>query len=168
VEIHCYPEHVLRRRAMPVRRITDEIWQLSEGMLETMYEAPGIGLAAPQVGESLCLITVDVTGEHQDPRVFVNPTIVDRRGEDVMEEGCLSLPGITANVRRAERISIVAYDLEGRKMELDADGLTARCLQHEIDHLRGVLFVDHLTPADQMAVRSLLKDLEREFQHQDS
>lgn len=164
MKILHYPHTALRRKAKPIKTITDSIWRFAEAMLEAMYEDRGVGLAAPQVGESVCLITLDTTGEQEGERVFINPSIVDRKGDVCEEEGCLSLPGLHGRVRRAERVSVVAWNLEGRKIELDADGLAARAFQHEIDHLRGILFIDHLSPADQMAVRSRLKELERAFE----
>jgi peptide deformylase len=133
-------------------------------MLDSMYESAGVGLAAPQVGESVTLITVDTTGEQQDPRIFVNPRIIEKFGEQTCEEGCLSVPGVAGNVTRAERVVVAAYDLEGRKIELKAEGLAARAFQHELDHLRGVLFIDHLSPSEQMAIRARLKELERELE----
>jgi peptide deformylase len=164
MEIHCYPDHVLRRRALPVRKITDEVWELAQSMLGTMYEADGVGLAAPQVGESVRLVTIDTTGEQQEPRVFVNPRITEQRGEVEGEEGCLSLPGLSGKVVRADWLAVTAYDLEGRKLEMEVEGLAARAFQHELDHLRGVLFIDHLSPTERMALRRRLKEMEREFE----
>ena len=145
--IVTYPHPVLAKTAAPVVEITDEIRQLAAEMAELMYEHKGIGLAAPQVGESLRLITVDLSGpdKREDLRVFVNPVLSDPEGEVESEEGCLSVRGYRTNVVRAEKVRLTAQDLDGNPVKLAADELLAICLQHEIDHLNGVLFIDHIS-----------------------
>jgi peptide deformylase len=149
LEVLQFPDPRLRRRAEPVEKITDDLRQLAADMLETMYDEPGIGLAAPQVGEPVRLIVVDTdwTGENADrkPCVFVNPVLLEREGEIVWNEGCLSVPDLTADVKRAERVVFSATDLEGREIVERAEGLRAVCVQHEIDHLDGVLFIDRIS-----------------------
>ncbi|GAB6176943.1 peptide deformylase [Desulfobaculum senezii] len=146
-EIVTYPEPVLAEKAAEITEITPEIRALAEDMAETMYEGDGIGLAAPQVGESCRLVVVDITGpnDRSDLRILVNPCITSREGEVESEEGCLSVIGLRGKVTRAENITVDATDLEGNPVHIEADGLLAICLQHEIDHLDGVLFIDHLS-----------------------
>ena len=149
LDVLQFPDPRLRRRSEPVEKITDELRQLAADMLETMYDEPGIGLAAPQVGHAIRLIVVDTewTEENADrkPCVFVNPEIVERVGAITWNEGCLSVPDFTAEVERAERVVLRALDLEGREVVETASGLRAVCFQHEVDHLDGVLFVDRLS-----------------------
>jgi peptide deformylase len=142
-----YPDKRLRNPGLPVEDFGSELQELVDDMAETMYAAPGVGLAAPQIGESKRLFIVDVaTGDDEpsDLRVFVNPKIVERDGEVVWEEGCLSFPGLHEEVRRAERIKVRAQDRHGDPFELEADGLLAIAIQHENDHLEGKLMIDHL------------------------
>ncbi|MBT8764384.1 peptide deformylase [Desulfohalobiaceae bacterium Ax17] len=142
-----YPNEILARKAAPITEITDEIKELAKEMSEIMYDNEGIGLAAPQVGESIRLITVDLSGpeKREDLQVFVNPEIVAREGEIETEEGCLSVIGYRAKVKRAAKIKFKALDLEGKEVEFDAEDLYAVCLQHELDHLDGILFIDHIS-----------------------
>lgn len=146
-KIITYPHPVLADKAQPVAEITDEIRALAAEMAELMYEDSGIGLAAPQVAESLRLITVDLSGPEKrtDLRTFVNPVLSDFEGEVESEEGCLSVPGYRTMVKRAEKLRLSALDLDGKPVEMDADGLMAICLQHEVDHLDGVLFIDRIS-----------------------
>ncbi|BAS27436.1 peptide deformylase [Limnochorda pilosa] len=137
--IRLYPDAVLRRRGRTVERVTKRLARLAHDMAETMYQANGIGLAAPQVGEAVRLMVVDV-GEGLT--TFINPTVLERAGTDVDVEGCLSIPGITGYVERPAQVTVEALDLEGRPFRVQAEGLYARAIQHEIDHLNGVLFVD--------------------------
>ena len=130
-----YPDPRLRLRAKPVAAVTAGIRRLATDMLETMYAAPGIGLAAPQVGVDQRVIVVDVSEHGDAPQVFINPEILSRDGKEKMQEGCLSVPGVFEEVERAERIRVRAQDRDGRSLEFDADGLLAVCIQHEIDHL---------------------------------
>jgi peptide deformylase len=136
-------------------------------MAETMYDAPGIGLAAPQVGSLIRVCVVDVgdpedeTGEVRRLYKLVNPTIVAKEGKEESEEGCLSIPSVRENVTRAEKIIVEALDENGKQLRLEADGLFAVCLQHEIDHLDGILFIDHLSRLKQQLIKSKLRKLER-------
>lgn len=147
-EIKYYPDPVLERRAEEIDAITPEIRALADDMAETMYENDGIGLAAPQVGESIRLVVMDLTGpqERADLRVFVNPVIVDRSEDKVeSEEGCLSVLNYRAKVMRSAEVTVKAKDLDGNDVTLEADDLMAICLQHEIDHLEGTLFIDRIS-----------------------
>jgi len=146
--LRFYGDPVLRRKADAVGSVTDDVRSLIESMFATMYTEEGVGLAAPQVGRSVRVFVIDVEDE-ETPRVkqaFVNPTIVERSGEVVGEEGCLSIPGIRADVKRSARVVVEALDADGAPFRLEAEGLLARALQHEIDHLDGVLFLDRLGP----------------------
>ena len=145
--IVTYPNPVLAKKAAPVAEITDEIRALAAEMIQLMYADKGIGLAAPQVAESIRLITVDLSGpeKREDPRVFVNPVLSNLEGEVESEEGCLSVVGYRSTVTRAERLHLSATDLDGNPVEMDADDLMAICLQHEVDHLDGVLFIDKIS-----------------------
>ncbi len=145
-EIKVFPDPVLYRENANIDRITEAVRDLARDMTETMYEKGGIGLAAPQVGENCQLITVDVSGPQQRENlmVMVNPEIIQASGEVESEEGCLSLPEFKGNVRRSEEVTVSWRDLDGSIREIQASGLLACCLQHEIDHLRAVLLVDHV------------------------
>ena len=145
--IVTYPNPVLAKKAAPVAEITDEIRALAAEMIQLMYADKGIGLAATQVAESIRLITVDLSGpeKREDPRVFVNPVLSNLEGEVESEEGCLSVVGYRSTVTRAERLHLSATDLDGNPVEMDADDLMAICLQHEVDHLDGVLFIDKIS-----------------------
>jgi peptide deformylase len=142
-----YPDPILAKKAGEIGEITPEIRQLAEDMAATMYENRGIGLAAPQVGECCRLIAVDVSGpdERAELMFLVNPVVVHSEGEVEEEEGCLSVAQLRSKVRRAEKVVVKARDIEGREIEVPADGLLAICLQHEIDHLDGVLFIDRIS-----------------------
>ena len=156
LKMRRYGDPVLRRRAEPVREITEELRRTVADMIDTMYDESGIGLAAPQVGLSLRLMVVgDERG--RDPRGLVNPVIVEHGGEVTSEEGCLSIPGIYADVTRAEWVRLEAQDLEGAPVTITARGLRARVLQHEIDHLDGVLFIDRLDPATRDRIKRRIK-----------
>jgi peptide deformylase len=160
LDIKCYPDPVLKRACRPVRTITDNLVRRAREMLEFMYEADGIGLAACQVGWSNRIVTIDVELDQRDPRIFVNPLITEREGEQELEEGCLSLPGLRLKVPRAERVKVVAYTLEGRRLEIEAEGLAACAWQHELDHLNGLLIVDRVPPTTLIGLRDQLKRLE--------
>lgn len=151
-----FPDPRLQKRAAPVTKIDDSIRRLAADMAETMYEAPGIGLAATQVDVHKRVVVIDVSEEKNALRVFVNPELVDQAGLAVGEEGCLSVPGIYDKVERAERVTVRYLDLDGKPQELEAEGLLAVCIQHEIDHLNGKVFVDHLSQLKQMRIRSKL------------
>ena len=156
LKVRKYGDPVLRKRAEPVSDITPQLRRMIEDMFETMYDEVGIGLAAPQVGISLRLMVVgDDNG--RIPRALVNPVIADRGGEITAEEGCLSLPGIFAPVTRSEWVRLEAQDLEGKPVSIRAKGLTARVFQHEMDHLDGVLFIDHLDPMTRDRIKRKIK-----------
>ena len=159
LEILKFPDPRLRNHARPVKVVDDAIRQLADDMLETMYDAPGIGLAATQVGVDRQLIVVDVSEERDQPMVLINPEVVAAEGEEEMEEGCLSVPGFYDKVKRAEKVKVRALNLEGEVVEMDLDGLLAVCVQHEIDHLHGKLFVDYLSRLKRERIR---KKLEKE------
>jgi peptide deformylase len=147
LEIMLCGEPVLRKRARPVKEVTPELRQLFEDMKQTMIEAPGVGLAAPQVGAPIRAIVVREDVEENCPiHVLLNPRIVARAGEQEGQEGCLSLPTLQAAVTRSTRVKVRAQNPEGEEVELEGEGLLARCLQHEIDHLDGVLFIDRADP----------------------
>jgi peptide deformylase len=159
-----FPDPRLRTRAEPV----DPAWlalpetqRLLDDMFETMYAAPGIGLAASQVDVHKRFMVIDVSEAHDRPMVFVNPQVTARSGEQVYQEGCLSVPGIFADVTRAEAITVAALDRDGKPFELQADGLLAVCIQHEMDHLEGKLFVDYLSPLKRELVRKKLAKARR-------
>lgn len=153
-----FPDPRLRTVAEPVTVFDDELGKLVDDMIDTMYEARGIGLAATQVDRHIQLLILDISEEQNQPRVYINPKITAEEGQQICEEGCLSVPGIYANVQRAEKIRIEARDRNGGTFEEDAEGLHAVCLQHEMDHLNGRLFVDYLSPLKrQMVSRKLAK-----------
>lgn len=164
--IRIYPDPVLRLKCRPVTEIDARVRKLAADMVETMHAAPGVGLAAPQVGIDLRLAVVDVSiGE--DPsqvRVLINPEILERSGLESEVEGCLSLPGITDKVDRPGFVTVRAEDLEGRSVELNAEGFHARAICHEIDHLDGILFTDHLRGLRRERVRRQLKKLADEVE----
>lgn len=164
MEIVIYPVPILRLKAKPVKEIDDTVCQRAEEMLELMHEAKGVGLAAPQIGWSKRLIVKDVPGEKVCNGAFINPIIIEEKGEVIGEEGCLSIPGVLGKVVRAEQVVVVAYNLKGEKLEIEAEGLDARVWQHEIDHINGRLFIDRMTPASRLGVSQRLKELEREYQ----
>ncbi|MGY6588320.1 MAG: peptide deformylase [Wenzhouxiangella sp.] len=161
LEILEFPDPRLRRVARPVESVTERERQLAADMLETMYEARGIGLAATQVNKGVRVVVMDLSEGRDEPRFFINPEIVDRSGTQTCEEGCLSVPGIYAEVERAEKVTIRALDLEGEPFELEADGLLAVCIQHEIDHLDGKVFVDYLSPLKRRMVEKRLRKQQR-------
>ena len=158
-DIETWPSDVLRRRAEPVERFDGELRDLAEDMLATMYAAPGIGLAAPQVGVSRRLIVIDLSSGMEKDKVHViaNPELVSVEGEVESEEGCLSLPEVTLKVCRSERVVVRGRDGEGNAVEIAAEGLLARALQHEIDHLDGVLLFDRIHPVRREFVKKKLK-----------
>ena len=146
LDILEFPDERLRRVCEPVTRFDAELKTLVDDMFQTMYAAPGVGLAAPQVNKPIRMMVIDVAPqERPQPFVFINPEIMAHEGEILWEEGCLSVPGFTAEVERFEKVHVRAKDVNGVPFELDADGLLAIAVQHELDHLDGVLFVDHLS-----------------------
>jgi peptide deformylase len=162
LKILQYPDERLHKIAGKVPAVTDDIRRLVRDMAETMYAAPGVGLAATQVDVHLCIIVIDVSEMHDQLQVLINPEIIASSGSCVREEGCLSVPGIYEKVQRAESISVRALDEQGRSYTLEADGLLATCIQHEMDHLRGRVFVEYLSPLKQSRIRAKLKKLRRE------
>lgn len=146
-KIYAYPERVLRQKAKKVEKFDDKLKTLVEDMAETMWDAPGIGLAAPQIGESIQLIVVDVSESDKEKKYMpmVNPTITFSEGSQIDEEGCLSVPNLVSKVKRAKKIKVEYQDLEGKQLELETENRFAVVLQHEIDHLNGKLFIDHLS-----------------------
>lgn len=156
-----FPDPRLRTVAKPVERVDDDLRRLIDDMFETMYAAPGIGLAASQVDVHKRFMVIDVSEARDQPLVFINPEILSAEGTETCEEGCLSVPGIFAEVKRAERIRVRAQDRFGETFELDADGLLAVCIQHEMDHLAGKLFVDYLSPLKREMVRKKLEKQRR-------
>ena len=148
-----FPDPRLRRRAEPVGIVDDGIRKLVDDMFETMYEAPGIGLAAPQVDVAMRVITIDLSKDRNEPLCLVDPEIRWAEGEMEYEEGCLSVPGVYDMVKRAERVRVSATDRDGQAREIEAEGLLAACIQHEIDHLDGRLFVDHLSRLKRQRIR---------------
>jgi peptide deformylase len=157
-----YPDERLHKVAKKVEHVDDSIRKLVRNMAETMYAAPGIGLAATQVDKHIQLIVLDVSETHDDLKVFINPVLLKSLGEEESEEGCLSVPGIYEKVSRAERISVRALDENGKPFTLEAEGLLAVCIQHELDHLQGHVFVERLSHLKQTRIRAKLKKQRRE------
>ncbi|HEY0861411.1 peptide deformylase [Pseudoxanthomonas sp. F11] len=154
-----FPDPRLRTKAVPVEAgnvTTPDFQRLLDDMFETMYDAPGIGLAASQVDVHQRFMVIDISEEKNQPQVFINPELSDKAGEQVYQEGCLSVPGIFADVTRADEITVRFLDRQGQPQELRADGLLAVCIQHEMDHLDGKLFVDYLSPLKREMVRKKL------------
>jgi peptide deformylase len=156
-----YPDPRLHKKAARVARVDDNIRQLIKDISETMYAAPGVGLAATQVDIHLRVIVIDVSASHDQLRVFVNPQLIASSGQADCEEGCLSVPGVYAKVTRAEHVTVRALDAEGREFTLDAEGLLAVCIQHEMDHLEGKVFVDKLSRLKQGRILARMKKLGR-------
>ena len=168
-EVLKFPDKRLREISAPIEKITEEICALADDMLEVMYDEPGIGLAAPQVDELIRLIVVDTewTAEEAErkPLVLINPEVVDRSGKITWTEGCLSVPDFEAEVERAESVKLRAQDLEGADLEIDAVELQAVCFQHEVDHLNGTLFIDHISRLKRgLYVQRRKKQLRRELE----
>lgn len=157
LEILRFPDERLRTKAKSVAVVDDDIRQLVEDMLETMYAAPGIGLAATQVDVHQRILVVDVSVEKDQPMCFINPEILQKDGIEEQEEGCLSVPGIYETVERAEHIKVKALDKDGNEFVIETDGLLAVCIQHEMDHLLGKLFVDYLSPLKRNRIRKKLE-----------
>jgi peptide deformylase len=154
-----FPDKRLRKKALPVETVDESISALVNDMLETMYKAPGIGLAATQVNVHKRVVVIDISEEKDQPVCLINPEILEKEGTEEMDEGCLSVPGVFEKVSRAEKIRFKALDREGKPFEMEADGLLAVCIQHELDHLEGKLFVDYLSPLKRhRAKKKLEKD----------
>lgn len=166
-EVLQFPDPRLRQKSEPVGAVTDEIRALAHDMLDVMYDEPGIGLAAPQVGKRIRLIVIDTQWSEEDaerdPLVLVNPEVTEHSGSLTWNEGCLSVPDFQADVERSERVHLSAHDLDGRPVEIDAEGIQAVCFQHEIDHLDGILFIDRISRLKrEMYVRKRKKQLRQE------
>ncbi len=157
-----FPDARLRTKAKPVAEVTDKTRVFLDDMLETMYDAPGIGLAATQVNVHDQIVVVDVSEEKDEPYCLINPIITQMDGEETSEEGCLSVPEYYAEVQRAESITVVALDRDGKEFKLEVDGLLAVCIQHELDHLKGKLFVDYLSPLKQKRLRKKFEKLAKQ------
>jgi peptide deformylase len=168
-EVLKFPEPRLREIAKPILEINDEIRELAKDLCEAMYDEPGIGLAAPQVGVPLRLIVVDTTWTEEDaernPLILINPELSEREGSIIWKEGCLSVPDFEAEVERSEKIRLVAQDLEGEEVAIDAEDLQAVCFQHEADHLDGVLFIDRISRLKRnLYVKRRKKQLKQELE----
>ncbi len=151
-----YPDPRLRKRAQPVTAVDDKIRRLIADMLATMYAAPGVGLAATQVDVHQRVIVLDISEKRDEPLALVNPEILEKEGVEASEEGCLSVPGVTEPVERAQRIRVRALDPQGQPLEFTAEGLKAICIQHELDHLDGRLFVDYLSELKRQRIKKKL------------
>ncbi len=162
LKILQYPDERLHKIAVKVERVDEGVRRLVRNMAETMYAAPGVGLAATQVDVHQQVIVVDVSEAHNQLRVFINPEIVASSGEEEMEEGCLSVPGIYEKVRRAEKVTVRALNEKGEPFTLEADGFLAVCIQHEVDHLHGRVFLEYLSQLKQTRIRAKLKKRQRE------
>lgn len=157
LDILKFPDERLRTKAKPVDAVTDETRQLVDDMFETMYEAPGIGLAATQINVHQRIVVIDISKEKDQPLCLINPIILAKEGIEHHEEGCLSVPGVYENVERADRIKVEALNRDGEKVKFDADELLAVCIQHEIDHLEGKLFVDYLSAMKRNRIKKKLE-----------
>jgi peptide deformylase len=158
-----FPDPRLRKKAAPVEVVDDALRQLIDDMFETMYEAPGIGLAATQVNVHRRLLVADVSQEKDEPQVLINPEILERDGSAITEEGCLSVPGYYEEIERAEHIKVRYLDRDGNEQESEYEGLLAVCVQHEIDHLDGKLFVDYLSEIKRQRIRKRLEKDRRQL-----
>ena len=162
LEIVCFPDPILRKVAKPIEQITDHVHAVAMRMLELMHEAPGVGLAAPQVGLPWRLFVANPTREEGQDSVFINPVLTNPSSQMAeVEEGCLSLPQVTANIRRPAAISIETLNLKGQTVQHHSEELAARVWQHENDHLDGVLILDRMSPIDKLANRSVIRELKR-------
>ncbi|WP_107853182.1 peptide deformylase [Oceanimonas marisflavi] len=162
LEVLRFPDERLRTVAKPVEAFTPELQTIVDDMFETMYAEEGIGLAATQVDIHQRLIVIDVSEDREHPLVLINPEILEQHGSTGIEEGCLSVPGARALVPRAERVKIRAQDRHGDTFELEADDLLAICIQHEMDHLMGKLFVDYLSPLKRQRIRQKMEKMARQ------
>lgn len=162
LDILNYPDPRLYTVAKPVTEVDAAIRRLIDDMAETMYAAPGIGLAATQVNVHQQVIVIDISEDKQNLQVFINPKLVSKSGTQDFEEGCLSVPGIYDTVTRAEKITVEALDRDGKPFRLEAEGLLAVCIQHEMDHLQGKVFVDYLSQLKQVRIKNKMKKRQRE------
>lgn len=157
LDILHFPDPRLRKKALPVSTVTEHTRQLAQDMLETMYAAPGVGLAAIQVNVQQRVVVIDISEDKSAPLIFINPEIINEEGEREHEEGCLSVPEAYELVTRADTVRVKALDQNGKKFELDADDLLATCIQHEIDHLDGKLFVDYISNLKRQRIKKRLE-----------
>lgn len=167
LELRLYPDPVLKRRANPITLIDASVRTAVRTMFDIMYEEGGIGLAAPQVGWSARLFVINLESDPEkadQEYVFINPSVTDPEGEETDEEGCLSLPDIRVPVRRPERVKVAAIDLSGERFEFETDGLFARCIQHEYDHLDGILIPDRASFAAKLTIKKALKELVDDYE----
>ncbi|ENP8456849.1 peptide deformylase [Photobacterium damselae] len=161
-----FPDDRLRTIAQPVDKVDAEIQQIVDDMLETMYHEEGVGLAATQVNIHRRIVVIDTSSTRDQPMVLINPEITATSGDDGIEEGCLSVPGSRAYIPRAAEVSVTALDRDGQSYRFEADGLLAICVQHELDHLNGKLFVDYLSPLKRQRIKQKLEKLQRSNQKQ--
>jgi len=167
LDILLFPDPQLRKTAQPVANVDGQVAALVDSMLETMYDAPGIGLAATQVNVHDRIVVIDVSEEGDSPLTLINPEITASDGLGEMQEGCLSIPGIYETIKRPSDVKVSAIDREGNPFELEADGLLAVCIQHEIDHLDGKLFVDYLSPLKRNRIRKKMLKAAKEREDED-
>lgn len=160
-DILVFPHPNLRKKAAPVETFDDALRTLVSDMFETMYDAPGIGLAATQIDVHQRIIVIDVSEDKSEPMVFINPELLSEEGKNVHEEGCLSVPGFYESVERPEKVRVKAFDEHGKEYELEAEGLLATCVQHEIDHLNGKVFVDYVSALKRDRIRKKLEKQQR-------
>ena len=166
LKIINYPDPRLKKASTPVKEFTPALRQLAEKMLQLMREARGVGLAAPQVGHNIRLFVMNPTGEAKDERIYVNPELTEAEGSEEAEEGCLSLPGINANIVRDKTVRIRASELSGNPIDDKASGYLARVWQHEFDHLNGTLITDRMGPVAKMAAKKTLRELEEKYKNE--
>jgi len=164
LEVVLYPDEGLAKMCEPVAQVDDELNQFIDDMFDTMYEHEGIGLAAPQVGVLKRVITIDIEGDKTNQVVLINPEILESSGETGIEEGCLSIPGHRALVPRKEKVKVKALNRKGEEVIYEADGLFAICIQHEIDHLNGVLFVDHISALKRQRIKEKMQKLKKQIE----
>jgi len=168
-KILTYPDPVLRQKVERVTNFDDSLKELATDLAETMYAAPGSGLAANQIGECVSVIVVDISAEEEEKKylVLVNPEIVDKEGAHIDDEGCLSVIDLTAKVKRYQKLLVRAQDIEGKVWEFSAEDFLARVLQHEVDHLNGILFIDHLSSLKRILYKKKLKKILQEQQEEE-
>lgn len=151
------PDPRLRKQSKPIEKFDSELQKLIDDMFETMYDAKGVGLAAPQIGINIQLSVIDVIGDKTEQIVIINPEIIEQHGSEIYHEGCLSVPGTYDHVKRAEKVKVRALNREGKSFDIEADGLLGECLQHEIDHLNGKLYIDLLSPLKKAMARKKME-----------
>ncbi len=159
-----FPDDRLRKKAVEVKAVDGKVKKLVDDMLETMYQAKGVGLAATQINVQQRIVVIDVSEERDNPLCLINPEIIMKEGTEESEEGCLSVPGFFEKVTRAERIKVKALNKEGQPFELDADDLLAVCIQHELDHLEGKLFVDYISSLKRQRIKKKLEKIHKQEQ----